>query len=134
MNTANAVGLILTVCGGTLELVAIVVAGVSVARAFRRVNRRVELVRSTAADHQRAIAVLAEDDAAGRKAAENSLRDARRLAGVEPDTSWDDIAYMKTLITHAIAEDARSGLLATVWLIGLGVLLSAAGSAVSAFG
>ncbi|MGY4768966.1 hypothetical protein ACXC9Q_18800 [Kribbella sp. CWNU-51] len=113
---------------------AIAIAGLSVARAFGRINHRVELVRSTAADHQRAIATLADNDTDGRRAAENSLKDARRLAGVGPDTSWDDIAYMKTLITHAIAEDARSGLIATVWLIGLGVLLSTAGSAVSAFG
>jgi hypothetical protein len=134
MSTQNAIGLILAVCGGTLELVGVAIVAVSVLRAFRWADDRVRVLRTTLAEYQQTMNGLADNDYAGQKAAEEARDASRRVAGLQPDTVHDDLMYLRTWMTHAIAASGRAGLWATVWLIGVGILLSAAGSVVSAFG
>ncbi len=134
MNTQNAIGLILAVLGGTLELVGVAIIAVSVLRAFRWADDRVRVLRTTLAEYQQTMNGLADNDSAGHKAARDALEASRRVAGLQPDTIHDDIMYLRTWMTHAIAANGRAGLWATAGLIGAGIVLSAAGSVVSAFG
>jgi hypothetical protein len=134
MSTQNAIGLILSVCGGTLLLVGVVIVAVSVLRAFRWADDRVRVLRTTRAEYQQRINGLADHDSASHDAARQALEASRRAAGLQPDTIHDDILYLRTWMTHAIAANGRVALWSTAWLIGVGILLSTAGSVVSAFG
>ncbi|MFI7430171.1 hypothetical protein ACIBPB_24520 [Micromonospora sp. NPDC049836] len=106
----------LSLIGGILELVAIGIATVSAVVAYRQAAARVAIIRESSNLHR--------DD---REAA----AEYRRQRGVEPDMTWGDVMFVRTLITYAISRESARSALATVVFLGLGVVLSTAGNLVA---
>ncbi|MGK5741556.1 hypothetical protein [Micromonospora sp. URMC 103] len=105
----------LSLVGGGLELLALGIATGSAVLAYRRAARRVAIIRESWERHR--------GDA--EKADEY-----RRARGVEPDMTWGDVLFVRTLITEAISRSAARSALATVAFLALGVVLSTAGNLV----
>ncbi|MBM0228217.1 hypothetical protein [Micromonospora sp. ATA51] len=106
-------GMWLSLIGGVLELLAIGIATVSAALAYLKARARVAIIRESSERHR--------DDA--EKAA-----DYRRQRGVEPDMTWGDVQFVRTLITYAITRSAARSAVATVFFLTAGVVFSTAGN------
>lgn len=103
----------LSLVGGALELAAIGIATVSAVMAYRRAQARVDIIRESNRLHSND-----EEKAAAY----------RRERGVDPDMTWGDVMFVRTLIVYAISRSAARGALATVVLLALGTILSTLGS------
>jgi hypothetical protein len=127
--------LTLTLLGGFSEMVGLSVGAVAVRRERRRVGMRVKLLLETQDDYRRATAGLDDsdpNDSKGFEKAKAQMVNTRAVRGVQLDTSYDDVGYMRTWIVHGILENARGELGLVLVLLVLGVVLTTAGGVLGA--
>lgn len=116
-------GMWLSLIGGVFELVGIGIATVSAVLAYRRARARVAVLRKSL-ERSKARRREGTDD----RTAQAELEEYRRQRGVEPDMIWDDVPFVRTLITYAVSGAAASSALATVVFLAVGVVFSTAGN------
>lgn len=119
----------LSLIGGVLEFVAVCIATYSAWRGYTKVRTRVGILRGSLDRYRARVA-----EGADQKAASAELAEYRQQHGLEPEATWDDIWYIKTLITYLISRSAALSAGLTVGFLFAGIVLSTLGNLLAGSG